>query len=123
MKKTNTRKIVIRRMAKKILTCTAKRITFYALVAIVTLVGLSSCNAITDYQEKRACVAVLELCERDGILDKAGIEAFHKMTTVEQYDELICECEEEECFDDVIAGTDEYEHYLDVLGYSCTEEE
>lgn len=150
MKKTNIHKIVIRRKAKKILTCAAKRITFYALVGIVALVGLSSCKGtgcedktceradivqtpggdtlrfvgrwvpIQEYIQARACEVVLDLCEYDGILDKAGAEAYHRMKDSSQYIELIKECEKEDSFNDVIGGTDAYEHYLDVCAYAYT---
>lgn len=62
------------------------------------------------------CVAVLDMCERDGILDARGIEAYHRMSTVDEYVALIGECEQEECFNDVIAGTDAYEHYVELVG-------
>ena len=62
-----------------------------------------------------ACKGVLDLCEHDGILDARGVEAYHRMSTIDEYVELIQECENEECFNDVIAGTDAYERYVELV--------
>lgn len=65
--------------------------------------------------QQKACVEVLSMCEQDGILDARGVEAYHRMNTVDEYAELIKECEGEECFNDMIAGTDAYERYVELV--------
>ena len=137
-KKNAMKKKIIRRPAKaqKVISCTGNRIVRYTFALIVMLVTLCSCERGESYEgysaryaewtrpnlpyesmyaQQKACVDVLNMCEHDGILDARGVEAYHRMSTIDEYVELIEECENEECFNDVIAGTDAYERYVELV--------
>lgn len=76
--------------------------------------------------KERACIALLERCAEDGILDGAGVVRFGELqrhpSELADYNALIDECAEEENFYDTVGGSDEYDNYVSVVLERCAEQ-